>query len=60
MTSEEHPAPRCPEALYNRDTGDLRRCHRQDRHDWRDWHRTASGTEWRLPVDVDQETECPF
>ncbi|QIP87591.1 hypothetical protein GLX30_30210 [Streptomyces sp. Tu 2975] len=57
MTSEEFPAPQCPEALYNRDTGDLLRCVQQGRHDW---HRTPGGTEWRVPVDVDQETECPF
>lgn len=40
------PAPQCPEALYSPETDTLRRCTRGP-HDWRDWHETESGTQWR-------------
>lgn len=52
----EPPAPQCPEALFNPETGNLRRCVvPPSRHEW---HQTASGTEWRVPVDT--TTEVPF
>lgn len=54
-TIPEPSAPQCPEALFNPDTGDLRRCVQRGRHDW---HRTPGGTEWRLPVD--SSTEPPW
>lgn len=53
--AEEPPAPQCPEALYNPETGDLRRCVQHGRHDW---HQTPAGTEWRVPVGP--STEVPF
>jgi hypothetical protein len=49
----ENPAPQCPEALINPDTGDLRRCVQRGRHDW---HQTPGGTEWRVPVDSSIES----
>ena len=49
------PMPQCPEALFNPDTGGLRRCVHRGRHDW---HQTTGGTEWRVPVD--SSTEVPF
>jgi hypothetical protein len=53
--AEESPAPQCPEALFNPDTGALRRCVQKGRHDW---HQTPSGTQWRIPVD--SATDAPF
>lgn len=44
----EPKAPQCPEALFNPDSGDLRRCVQQGRHEW---HETAGGTQWRMPGD---------
>lgn len=55
MATEEAPAPQCPEALFNPETGNLLRCVQRGRHDW---HQTAGGTEWRIPVD--SSTEAPF
>lgn len=40
------PAPQCPEALYSPETDTLRRCIRGP-HDWRDWHETERGIQWR-------------
>lgn len=51
----ESPAPQCPEALFNPETGALRRCVERGRHDW---HQTVSGTQWRIPVD--SATKAPF
>jgi hypothetical protein len=53
--TEEPRAPLCPEALFNPDTGDLRRCVQQGRHDQ---HQAPSGTQWTIPVGT--STEVPF
>jgi hypothetical protein len=53
--TEEAPVPQCPEALFNPDTGDLRRCVQRGRHDW---HQTHGGTQWRIPAD--HATDVPF
>ncbi|MGW3196251.1 hypothetical protein ACWDBD_17025 [Streptomyces sp. NPDC001118] len=55
MSTEEPPAPQCPEALFNPDTGDLLRCIQDGRHNW---HETPGGTQWRTPVDT--TAEVPF
>jgi hypothetical protein len=47
--------PRCPEGLYNPDTGALRRCMQRGRHDQ---HQTLNGTQWT--VAVDSSTDVPF
>lgn len=44
----------CPEALFNPDTGALTRCIRGP-HDWRDWHESESGTQWRHATDESKE-----
>lgn len=54
--TEESPAPQCPEALFNPDTGDLFRCIVPP--SLHEWHQTPGGVEWRIPVD--QKTETPF
>lgn len=54
--SEQTPAPQCPEALYNPDTGDLFRCVAPP--GGHDLHQTPGGTEWRVPVN--HGTETPF
>jgi hypothetical protein len=51
----ENPPPQCPEALYNPDTGNLRRCVQGGRHED---HQTAGGTQWR--IDLDTATEMPW
>jgi hypothetical protein len=53
--AEEAPVPQCPEALFNPDTGNLRRCVQRGRHDW---HETRGGTQWRIPAD--RATDVPF
>lgn len=55
VTAEEASATQCPEALFNPDTGALRRCVQQGRHDR---HQTDGGTQWEIPVD--STTDCPF
>lgn len=55
VSAEEPPAPQCPEALFNPDTGDLRRCIQNGRHEH---HQTVGGTQWRIPVDT--TAEVPF
>lgn len=45
-TEPQPGAPQCPEALYSPETDTLRRCTRGP-HDWRDWHETEIGTQWR-------------
>lgn len=52
---EETTVPQCPEALFNPETDDLRRCVQHGPHEW---HKTPGGTEWR--VRVDESTEVPF
>lgn len=52
VPAEEPPAPQCPEALFNPDTGDLRRCTVSGRHED---HQTAGGTQWRIPVNTTAE-----
>lgn len=55
--AEERPAPQCPEALFNPEyPGGLLRCVASP--GGHDLHRTAGGTEWRVPVD--SSTEVPF
>jgi hypothetical protein len=55
VATAEPKAPQCPEALFNPDTGDLRRCVQQGRHEW---HETPGGTQWRIPADA--TTDGPF
>jgi hypothetical protein len=57
VTSEEHPVPQCPEALFNPEyPGGLLHCVASS--DGHDLHQTAGGIEWRVPVD--SSTEVPF
>ncbi|KUH38419.1 MULTISPECIES: hypothetical protein [Streptomyces] len=51
MTRTEPAGPQCPAALYSPSTDTLRRCVLGP-HDWRGWHETASGIQWR---DTDAE-----
>jgi len=51
-SAEESPVPQCPEALFNPDTGDLRRCIENGRHDH---HQTVDGTQWHIAVDATSE-----
>lgn len=53
--TEEPPMPQCPEALFNPENGDLRRCVQRGMHDW---HQTSGGTQWRIPLDA--TTEVPW
>lgn len=52
----ENPVPQCPEALFDPDTGDLRRCVVPP--GGHDLHQAPDGTEWSVPVD--SSTEVPF
>jgi hypothetical protein len=48
--------PQCPEALYSPTTDIIRRCVLNPReHDWRDWHETESGTQWRHRINESME-----
>lgn len=46
------PTPQCPEALFNPDTSDLRRCIQHGRHEG---HRAADGTQWHISLDATAE-----
>jgi hypothetical protein len=54
--AEEPPAPQCPEALFNPDTDDLRRCVAPP--GLHELHQAADGTEWHITLDT--STEVPF
>ncbi|MFE9736179.1 hypothetical protein ACFYO9_37635 [Streptomyces sp. NPDC005863] len=55
LAGADTPKPQCPEALFSPDTGDLRSCVQNGRHDD---HQAADGAQWR--IGLDEATGVPW
>ncbi|WP_405769194.1 hypothetical protein OG539_32590 [Actinacidiphila glaucinigra] len=56
LPAEQPAAPQCPEALFNPDTDDLRRCINTG---WHEDHQTVDGAKWHIAINTNPEG-CPF